>query len=297
MNAIVSTLEKKKSVFTRKRAVISAASLVLLLGLGFGIYAAVRQAQEDRKLAFIKEKFEEMRNPENLPKTPEEMKARGEEMQKAFYTISKEGRDKLMREGMEQRKKIENEKLSKFFAASKVEQRKMLDEDIKQQEERSKQIEKWMKERDKGGPNFFAMGGAPPGGGAGGPGGAGAGGPGGAGAAGNNVQSGGFGTRNATGNASGATGIGANPATGGPGGPPPNQPSREQMNQFRKNMLDMFTPEERAQRAEYSSMMATRRQQLGMPPQNGPGFMGFGGPIVIGGQPAGGGGAAPKRTN
>lgn len=236
-----------KKLFTRKRVMILAGLLLFALMS----YISWQYWTSERQLSKVRQLTDDLASEatKNLP-DDQKMDKFVQVMQEA-QKLTPDQQMSLFMDRMKEQAKRDDEKFKKFFAASKKEQLALLDDEINQQENRRKQREAEQAKLaaangNKGSGGF--LGGMP-----------------GIGWVSNNNQA----------------KSGAAPAQSGMGmwgniRPEQIEQMRKlmaniqpgQIEQFRKASLDVFTPEQRAQRAEYSQQMSGRRQQRGLPAQN-----------------------------
>jgi uncharacterized small protein (DUF1192 family) len=218
----------------RKGIVLALGSLLLL---GGGVWAVVRHARPDRQMTHVKD----LRGKINAETRPEERRQLWQEYQKEAAKLSIDQQKQLRQE----QAKAFNERIDKYFALQTQEERiAYLDAEIDRREAN----------RQKRAADPSAAGGPP-----GAPG------------------RGGFAKGTGPGGPTGTTGArgGSDPAKAGPDGTtqtagadpanPATSPTADSRETMRKLMLDLSTPQERAQRAEYFQQLRARQQQRGQP--------------------------------
>lgn len=203
--------------------------LVLLTGsVALGATWMFRSPEVDPAVAQLEQKAQQMFQ-QGQTMTDDQRREAWTQMRQSMDQLTPEQRDQFRDRQRSEWMKREDEQLRKFFALSKQDQIKELDKRINEREARRKRRDQQRNRGDDRTANRADRGDR---GGRGGPGGPGSGGPGGGGP-------GGRGDRMA--NATGA-----------------------ERNQWRVQMLNNTTPQQRAMRDEYRRMYDSRRQQRGM---------------------------------
>jgi hypothetical protein len=210
-----------------KRTLIIFVLVLLLAGGTAWAWRFLRTTPPDPLVAKIKQMQEEVAN---LP--PDKQREQFEAMRKEMEGLPREERRQLFQDGF---RNMMQKRISDYCALPADQKTAYLD----------KQIEEMERRRLEGGSRR---------GGPGGPGGGGPGGPGGLGG----------GDQTSGGTSAAASQTGQDKGQGGPGSG--QRPSAQQRLQFRKQMLDNGTPQQRAQTAVYINDMNQRRSDLGLPP-------------------------------
>lgn len=213
--------------------------VAMIVLLAWSANKVLANRQEQKQLAKVKDMGKELFGDASKDLPREERRAKWEEFREEVKKLPEDKRDQLRDESRQEFQKREKQKYDKYFKADPKEQRAMLDEDIKREEEMRKRFQ----ERAKGGGGNRGGGDANRGGGG-------------------DAKRGGGGDANRGGGGAPPGGAGDNSSNSGN-----NSGGRRgaMTEDKRKQILDHTDPEFRAEAAAYRQALRDRRQQLGLP--------------------------------